>query len=202
MSVWARPATPRAGGPRATRPPAAPCWPARILVTFMPDEPEVAGHRPPVPSRRREALIHSDGAACFRAALGGNTGGMETVDSWQELDELIGNPSWGIHRDHARPTLVYRGLPRTSHDNVSGLARLEGEYAKVERHLLRNFRKYAHQEAPGPSDWDWLALGQHRGLPTRLLDWTFSPLVALHFVTEDPSTFDVDGVVWCVNFGK
>ena len=108
---------------------------------------------------------------------------INTVSSWRELDDAITETSRPDTPEHAHSTLVFRGLARTAYSHVSSLARLSGDYSSLERHLIRNFRKYAHRESPGPTMWDWLALGQHHGLPTRLLDWTFSPLVALHFAT-------------------
>ena len=123
--------------------------------------------------------------------------------SWTDiLDDLYAG-SWNSGLQRFRSPFAFRGLPAADMRLTSSLIRLAGEAdtARVELALLRNFRKYAHSEGEqARSVWDWLALGQHRGLPTRLLDWTYSPLVALHFATATPEDMDRDGVVWCVNF--
>jgi hypothetical protein len=125
----------------------------------------------------------------------------QRVESWSELQDALFEGSWNEQLKRFRPTLAFRGVPSARHDLATGLNRRGGNYCRQERDMLRAFRKYA-RGAPTPcsSLWDWLALAQHHGLPTRLLDWTFSPYVALHFLTQEPDEYALDGVVWCVDY--
>jgi len=46
------------------------------------------------------------------------------------------------------------------------------------------------------NDWDWLAIAQHCGMATRLLDWSTNPLAALWFAVEKPARTNSDAVIW------
>jgi hypothetical protein len=122
------------------------------------------------------------------------------------LDDLYAQ-SWNPRLARFRSRFAYRGVSRRSDVLESALARFAGstrDVGRIELGLLRSFRKYAQAADGHTTDtiWHWLALGQHSGLPTRLLDWTYSPLVALHFATAPLEHFDVDGEVWCVDFAR
>jgi hypothetical protein len=123
------------------------------------------------------------------------------VENWSQLQNELFKDTWDDHIQRFRSPFVYRGMTSSEYGLKTRLIRLGGEFGKLERHLIRNFMKYAHRQAPfGDSYWNWLALAQHHGLPTRLLDWTYSPYIALHFATANFKEVKRDGVIWCVNY--
>jgi hypothetical protein len=125
------------------------------------------------------------------------------VASWNELNERLYEASWQESIRRFRSHFAFRGMSNADYEPMTSLERLGPRAADLEGHLLRNFRKYAvrNQRSHG-SIWNWLALGQHHGLPTRLFDWTYSPYVALHFATEDLDHYHEDGAIWCVDYVK
>jgi hypothetical protein len=123
------------------------------------------------------------------------------AESWAQLQDLLFAESWHDTLGRHRSDFVFRGEATGNTSLVTSLQRLGGEYGDIERHLLRNFRKYAHRDVGQVDElWYWLALAKHHGLATRMLDWTYSPYVALHFATARAIEFDQDGLIWMVNF--
>jgi hypothetical protein len=130
---------------------------------------------------------------------------METLvaSSWDDLQSKLFADSWNEEIGRFRSRFAFRGLSDSSYRLETTLIRLGGQYAELERHMLRNFKKYAHRSVvERDSLWHWLSVAQHHGLPTRLLDWTYSPFVAMHFATANIDKFDTDGVIWAVNYVK
>jgi hypothetical protein len=121
------------------------------------------------------------------------------IESWIELQEALFADTWRSSITRFRSTFVFRGVPKISHGLETSLQ--TGGFEAYEKHLLTSFRKYALRNAVhGDFLWNWLSLAKHHGLPTRLLDWTYSPYVAMHFATHNFKDFDVDGAIWCVDY--
>ncbi len=123
------------------------------------------------------------------------------ISNWIDLQDAVFTNSWQKGISRHRSNYVFRGMPRVQHGLETSLQ--TGGLEAVERHLLMNFRKYALRSAVhGDWVWNWLSLAKHHGLPTRLLDWTYSPYVAMHFATHDLKHFDTDGALWCVDYRR
>ncbi|QFU81830.1 FRG domain-containing protein [Natronorubrum aibiense] len=126
---------------------------------------------------------------------------VDRAEDWQTLQRLLyeGLPEESSSQYHTSE--VFRGHSNEAYTLQTSLQRFVGTTGEwqLEIHLLRAFNKYAQQFIDEPESFPRLqSLAQHHGLPTRLLDWTYSPLVATYFATGgDP---DVDGEVLVVDY--
>lgn len=114
---------------------------------------------------------------------------IKEVTDWETLASLadIYKTSNWIFRgveDEAYELTPKIGRPDTSRDIITG----DGGYsADFETRCLERFKREARPHIaiePSESELDWLSIAQHYGLPTRLLDWTESPLIAAYFALK------------------
>ncbi|HVN05058.1 MAG TPA: FRG domain-containing protein [Bryobacteraceae bacterium] len=121
------------------------------------------------------------------------------LKSWDEFLKIISGPPYS--------NWAFRGHRKENWTLASALSRYFRSFSidprawpQQEGRILRVFKRKAHQflaQPPEPGDdFQWLALMQHHGAPTRLLDFTWSPYVAAFFALERATG---DAAVWAIN---
>lgn len=132
---------------------------------------------------------------------------IEKLESNYTYSQLITpNPVFGS-MEHT-PHFIYRG--HSNHNEykmLPGVLREKTDkngtttvYSQLEYNILSDFISEACRyikNVPIEDISSWLEIAQHFGVPTRLMDFTQNPLVALYFACVD--TKNVDGSIWIIN---
>lgn len=110
-----------------------------------------------------------------------------TVRRWNSLEKFLSS----LQIDHE--VELFRGVGNEAFDLLPKIGRFpvhsEKQRSEYEDTIFSHFKRkapaFCTSQGQGFNDWDWLFLAQHHGLPTRLLDWTTSPLVAAFFAVHE-----------------
>ena len=121
------------------------------------------------------------------------------LQSWETFLELVTKPpysNWAFRGERDERWPLYSSLSRY----LQNFGVTPRAWPEQEARILRIFKRKAHVFIDKPPDFEddfqWLALMQHHGAPTRLIDFTWSPYVAAFFALERTLA---DGVVWAMN---
>ena len=113
---------------------------------------------------------------------------------WDELLRFV--------QQHPAPRWAVRGHRQMNWKLRPSVGRTEGYSVARELQLFNEFKRVGRpmvDRSKVITDWDWLFLAQHHGLPTRLLDWTFNPLVAIYFACQPSPRNKRDGELIAVD---
>lgn len=127
------------------------------------------------------------------------------IRTMDDLFRMVSEQEFREDLGRHRNLFIYRGEPDAAYRLSTSLRRNCKDKSRIlEPPMLLNFTKYAILEEPmlERSVWNQMILGQHHGLPTRLLDWSFSPMMALHFAMTEGDLEDMDArdaVVWRID---
>lgn len=98
---------------------------------------------------------------------------------------------YNMYKGHHSSHYIYRGEASSKYKLRPKFGRFEvsgnGSGLIMEMTILKHFKRRGapHITKLPENDWDWLALAQHFGLATKLLDWSENPLVAMYFATQN-----------------
>lgn len=132
----------------------------------------------------------------------------KTVNSPAELHELASS----FRKTHP----IFRGVSDASFQLISRFGRsiinnreLRKKNANfsyvvdssTEEMVLEKFKNLSapYLSFQPTNDWEWLAIAQHHGLPTRMMDWTTNPLVAAYFATTHNPSLTSNSAIYVIS---
>jgi hypothetical protein len=118
------------------------------------------------------------------------------IHSWDEFVGIVsGHEGQWVYRGQRKGTPLQSSLERYVLAWDSDIA-----YSPmIERQMIRDFRRRYPDQTDAAIHKDTLyclAMMQHHGAPTRLIDWTYSPFVAAKFAAGEGTR---DAAIWCLN---